>query len=153
MLRSMDGMLFLVCRLFTDRQRDHISDLYQEIVCNLWESWPHFQHRSDAKTWAYKVALNTVSDMERSRTRRPNLVQLDRQLCNTLADSSGDEQVDRLYELIDRLEEEDKQIIFLYLDRLKASEIASLTGYTEAAVKQRIYRIKQKLKTMNHEYE
>ena len=32
MLRSMDGMLFLVCRLFTDRQRDHISDLYQEIV-------------------------------------------------------------------------------------------------------------------------
>ena len=38
MLRQCEGTLLKVCLYFTDRRRDDIRDLYQEIACTLWES-------------------------------------------------------------------------------------------------------------------
>ena len=39
MLSQCEGILIKACLYFTDRRRDDFRDLYQEIVCTLWESW------------------------------------------------------------------------------------------------------------------
>ena len=37
-------MLFKVCLFYTDRQPHNVRDMYQDIVCNLWQAWPSFRH-------------------------------------------------------------------------------------------------------------
>ena len=42
-----------------------------------------------------------------------------------LADESGNALMERLYELIDRLEPDERMLIFLYLDRVPQADIAA----------------------------
>ena len=77
---------------------------------------------------------------------------LDEHLCETIADDSGDELVNRLYELIDRLEDDERDMLNLYLDKVPQREIAVIYGMSEWAVNQKIHRIKMKLKNI-HENE
>ena len=127
MLRRSQGILYRVCLAFTDRQPGSIDDLRQEIVCNLWQGWPKFRAESDTTTWVYRVALNTARSELRKQRRhgRHSTLPIDARLCDTLAD--------------------EKELVFLYLDGLTNAQIAAVTGASEAAAKQRIYRIRQKL--------
>ena len=50
----------------------------------------------------------------------------------------------------DRLDnDDDRKILYLYLDKKRLRDIALTTGISENAVKQRIHRIKQKLIHLN----
>jgi RNA polymerase sigma factor (sigma-70 family) len=82
----------------------------------------------------------------------PEFVELRDTLCYNLADDASDPLYQTLYELIDSLDNDsDREIMYLYLAKKKYSEIARETGTTESAVKQRIYRIKKKLKQLNEQ--
>ena len=148
MLRQCEGTLVKVCLCFSNRRRDDLRDLYQEIACTLWESWPTFRGESDLKTWVTRIALNVAGQEVRKRRRRPQFVELDESTYATLADEANDLLHQRLYSLIDRLEDEERKLLYLSLDDLPLREIAGLTGTTEAAVKQKLYRIRQKLNNL-----
>lgn len=146
MLRHCEGTLIKVCLYFTDRSRDDFRDLYQEIACTLWEAWPTFRGESDLNTWVTRIALNVAGQEIRKRKRLPQFVELDESFYDILADEATDLRYHRLYDLIDRLDDDDeRKLLFLYLDRKRLREIAEITGTTETAVKQKLYRIKQKL--------
>lgn len=149
MLRHCEGTLIKVCLYFTDRSRDDFRDLYQEIACTLWEAWPTFRGESDLNTWVTRIALNVAGQEIRKRKRLPQFVELDESFYDTLADEATDLRYHRLYDLIDRLDDDDeRKLLFLYLDRKRLREIAEITGTTETAVKQKLYRIKQKLNAL-----
>ena len=46
MLARCERTLFKVCLFYTDRQPDNVRDMYQDIMCNLWQAWPSFRHES-----------------------------------------------------------------------------------------------------------
>lgn len=146
MLRRSRRILYNVCLAFTDRRPENVDDLYQEIVCNLWRGWPKFRGKSDATSWVYRVALNTAGMELRRRKRRDfgTPVPIDKGLQILLADES-DPLRERLYELIDKLPEDEKKLLFLHFDNLTNAQIAAITGKSESAIKQRLYRIRQKL--------
>lgn len=140
-----------ICAYFTDRQPDNLRDLCQEIVCTLWEQWPHFRGRSSVGTWVYRVALNTAVSEWRQRSHSPTLVPLDERLYETLAEEVSKEPPD-YYRLIEKLEPDERALLYMRLDRMSISEIALQMGISEAAVKQRLYRIRQKYnKTSNND--
>lgn len=152
MLRQCEGTLMKVCLYFTDRQSDNIRDLYQEIAVNLWNAWPAFRGESSLNTWVTRIALNVAGQQLRKRKSRPQMVEMDERFYDMLADEATDQRYQQLYRLIDRLENSaDRRLLFLYLDRYRLREIAEMTGTTEAAVKQSIYRIKQKLIELNQQ--
>lgn len=150
MLRRSRCILYRVCYAFTDRQPSSVDDLYQEIVCNLWCGWKHFRGESDEKTWVYRVALNTADTELRKRRRRERIefIPLDPDFCDICVEDSSQHKKE-LFDLIDLLPDDEKKIIFLYLERYSHAEIANIVGTTEDAVKQHIYRIKKKLVTIN----
>lgn len=152
MLRRSRCILYKVCLAFTDRQADHVDDLYQEIVCNLWRGWPKFRGESDPTTWVYRIALNTAGMELRKRKRRERyeLVPLDEGLLGTLREDD-DPRRETLYNLIDQLPDDEKKLLFLHLDHLTNAQIAEVAGTTEAAVKQHLYRIRQKLIQMHRQ--
>ncbi|MBQ7490135.1 MAG: sigma-70 family RNA polymerase sigma factor [Bacteroidales bacterium] len=146
-----ERLLFKVCLFYTDRQPDNVRDMYQDIVCNLWQAWPSFRHESKENTWVYRVALNTAATQLRKRSRAPSIVLLSDEMVSTLVDCRQDELSNRLYRLIDHLGKADKSLILLYLDKIPYNQIAEIVGVSEAAARKRVERIKQKLITLNNE--
>ena len=146
MLRRSRRILYKVCLAFTDRQPDNVDDLYQEIVCNLWRGWPKFRGESDPTSWVYRIALNTAGMELRKRKQkeRYEFIPLDENLTDTLAEET-DPRREYLYNLIDQLPDDEKKLLFLHLDHLSYAQIAQIAGTSEAAVKQHLYRIRQKL--------
>lgn len=153
MLRQCEGTLVRICCTFTDRRPDHMADLYQDIVYQLWRHWSAFRHESATNTWVTSVALSIACNLHRRRHELPFII-LNEELCHHLADEADNDLYDLLYHLIDLLSDEDRQLIFLYLDRYRLRDIAAMLGISEDAVKKRIQRIKQRLiQLKKQEYE
>ena len=149
MLQQNEGILIKVCICFTGRKRDDFQDLYQEIARTLWESWPTYRRESSQSTWVTRIALNVAGDEVTKRRRQPQFVELDENLYNTIAEEANDTIYNRLYNLISALDNDnERKLLFLYLDHKQLREIAEITGTTEEAIKQKLYRIKQKLRNL-----
>ncbi len=149
MLNQCQGIVMKVCLCFTDRQPANIDDLYQDIVSELWTSYPRFRQESKPSTWVYAVALNTALMRHRSRKRMPQFVELTPGMCENIADTGGDKLVERLYQLIGRLDPRDQTLLFLYLDKVSQRDIAQMLHTSEDTINQRVNRLKKKLKKMN----
>ncbi|MFY0593959.1 RNA polymerase sigma factor [Roseivirga sp.] len=141
-----------VSRMYRDNIEDE-KDLFQDIVLQLWKSYPNFRGESKASTWIYRIALNTA--MAFYRKKAPD-VALTPDLPDTLDKSRPDEkseQEELLYDALHRLEVTDRAIISLFLDEYSYSEIAKIIGISENYVGVKINRIKKRLKellTENH---
>lgn len=151
MLARCERIVFKICLVFTDRQPDSVRDLYQDIVCNLWQGWGRMRGDSTEGTWVYRVALNTAVSQLRRHRRTPVIVRLSDEMIATLADTRQEDLYDKLYRLIDRLDDTDKSLILLYLDNIPSRQIAIITGVGEATARKRIERIKQKLIKLNEQ--
>ena len=68
--------IYSVCYLFAN-DRQEADDLAQEVLIRLWQGIDSFEGRSSAKTWVYRVALNTcVTFDKRNRRLRSHQVAL-----------------------------------------------------------------------------
>lgn len=141
------GIIYKVCKMYRDSSEDQ-EDLYQEIVLQLWKSFPKFRNDSKVSTWMYRIALNTAI-----ATFRKNKIELefkktipkDYHLNYTEAPSKNEE---RMFEAIRTLYTAERALIALYLEDYSYREIAEITGITENYVGVKISRIKEKLKNI-----
>ena len=141
-----------VCHLYSDRC-DH-EDLFQEIVLQLWKSFPSFDSDRNVRfsTWMYKVAFNTAATTFRRKLRRP---ESSAPVIQDVADQAelpvDDElekaiEIQRLHTAIRKLGEVDRAIILLFLDGNPYTDIAEVVGMTETNIGVRLNRIKKKLR-------
>lgn len=153
LLGECQALLLHLCLTHSNRQPEEVKDMYQDIVCTLWECYPSFRHGCQPRTWAFRVALRTIYQHYRRRKRMPQFVELSAEMYETIADCSNDDLVGRLYQLIDRLDEADRSLLSLYVGKVSQREIADIFGTTENAINHRISRLKTLLKQMNEEDE
>lgn len=149
-----DSIIRSVSRVYVGSDVDEEADLYQDIVCQLWRKWHLFRGESKSSTWVYRVALNCARTYNRKKKRHPNTQPYPQNMF--VVPSQMDEKVlmiDALYELINRLKPQDKDLIYLYLNRLPINEIAQITHLTPTAIAKRIVRLKQTLREMWNEEE
>ena len=125
------------------------DDLFQEVVINLWKSFPDFRGESKIQTWMYRISLNTcITFLRKSGKRLKTQALTDEQLEYT---ESGDmSSIKELYSLINKLNAFEKAIILLYLEDRSYDEIAQIVGITKSNVGVRISRIKEKLSQMTN---
>ena len=55
-VRAHKATIYTVCYMYS-KDQDEVADLYQECLINLWRSWANFEHRSDVRTWTYRICL------------------------------------------------------------------------------------------------
>lgn len=139
--------IYTVCYMFS-KDADEVNDLFQESIINMWRGFAGFEHKSDVKTWIYRVALNTCITQDRKKRRistEPLPINL-----NLFDDSDSDtRQVELLHRRISRLQPFDRAIVLLWLESMSYDEIGMIVGITPGAVGTRLYRIKEELKKMN----
>ena len=148
------GIVHQVCHTYFRRDAVAREDVFQDIMYQLWKSYPQFKGESKFSTWMYRVALNTaithtaITHIRRS-TRAPRNVELTESVARAPHISehmSRVEEVRLLHEAIAALAEIDKAIILLHLEDQNYDEIASITGLTKTNVSVRLVRIKRALK-------
>ena len=119
------------------------QDLAQDVFVRVWQYLPTFKGESSVGTWIFRIATNICL---RQRERQNRISQTEVPL-NLFAKEPSDNslQVKILYEAIAELPEMDRLVISLYLEELKQTEIAQITGLSEANVRVKIHRIKSTL--------
>lgn len=50
LVKEQKSTIYTVCYMFSNDQ-DEVNDLFQEVLVNLWKSFPTFEGRSDVRTW------------------------------------------------------------------------------------------------------
>lgn len=142
-------IIYKVSLMYAD-DPDNLEDLYQDIVLNLWTSYPRYRGESKASTWVYRIALNVCVSQLRKLSSRPDISPLTYDLEELMDDSQAyQEQVRELYRMINQLSKFDRAIILLWLDEKSYDEIASILGITRTNVGVRLGRIKEKLRQMS----
>lgn len=134
--------------MYCDDRQDS-EDLFQEIVLQLWKSYPGFKGESKVSTWMYRVALNTAITRLRKAKRRPDSQRIIHDNVNVTDGESDrlDLQYDAELQLaINTLNKFDRALLMLYLDEKGYGEISEIMGITESNVGVKINRIKNKLK-------
>ena len=153
-LTRCQGTLMKVCLYYHRHNPDNLRDLYQDIVCVLWERWPTFRDECDVNTWVTQIALNVAAQRMREHKRMPSFVQLDEDLCDAIADEAVSPLHDRLYHLIAQLDnDDDRNLLYLYLEKKSILQIAEIMNITYGAARQRLRRIKTKLIQLNNQIE
>jgi len=144
------GIIHKVCGVYCDTVEDR-EDLFQEIVSQLWRSYPTFRNESKVTTWMYQVSLNTAITHFKKNKRRPDRGDLNKtffQIADEYYDETAEEQLKLLHKAIARLTGIEKSIVLLYLEDKKYEEIAEIIGITQNYVRVKMNRIKGKLKKM-----
>jgi len=147
-IKANEGLIYKVTKVYAQSREDG-QDLYQEIVYQLWRSFPFFRNESKISTWMYRIALNTSITYFQKEKKKSNHVPIDEILIDRTdsKDEPGNQRIETLYASIRMLNTVEKGIIFLYLEGKSYEEIATITGFTVTNIGTRLGRIKQKLKT------
>ena len=150
LLEENQNIIHKICRLYTQSEAEH-KDLFQEISIQLWKSFDRFEGKSKFSTWMYRVGLNTAITLYRKDKKRIDTYALNDEISRIEVDQYDpviDEQLNWLYQKIEKFSEIDKALVLLYLEDKKYDEIANTLGITAVNARVKMNRIKQRLKKM-----
>lgn len=141
-------MLYKVCRLYCFSETDR-QDLYQEIVYQLWRSYPSFRGQARISTWLYRIALNTAISGLRKQRRLITSVDPGRLPTEPLEiqyPAETEQQFQLLYAAIDKLTEVEKALTMLYLEDKSYQEMEEILGISQNNLRVKMNRIRDKLR-------
>lgn len=139
-----ENIVHKICNIYAPSYEER-QDLKQEIIYQLWRSYPSFRGESKFQTWMYKVALNTAIYYRKSK------IHVTSDLSDVeIEDDEGwkdlEERLRQLYQAIRTLNQLDRAIIFLYLEKHNYEQIGEITGISTKNVSVRLVRIREKLR-------
>jgi RNA polymerase sigma-70 factor (ECF subfamily) len=156
-LTAYQGILHKVSLIYF-RSREDREDNFQEIVYQLWKSYPKLKNKESIGSWIYAVSINTsLSRLKKNNTRVEYRDDVPEQISGEDFSEriSMNEQLKLLLQTIYKLNPVDRSIILLYLEEKSYEEISRITGLTISHVGVRINRVKkllkQHLKQLNHD--
>ncbi|MEJ1237023.1 sigma-70 family RNA polymerase sigma factor [Chryseolinea sp. T2] len=137
------GIAHKIARVYFD---DPIAreDVVQEMMFQLWRSYPSFDNRSKFSTWMYRVCLNTALT-HFARSKRMPSERLAEHHHNIPDVESSSDDMDAMLAAIRSLSKINRAIVLLYLEGMSHEEIGSVTGLSQKNVGVRLFRIRKEL--------
>jgi RNA polymerase sigma-70 factor, ECF subfamily len=150
-ISNYQGILHKVNFIYFRNSADR-EDNFQEILYQLWKSYPDLKNKESIGSWIYAVSINTSI----SRLKKKSQIEYREELPESIDSNDIEEETSRdanfgmLLEAISSLNEIDKSILLLYLEEKSYDEIAEILGISKSNVGVRINRAKELLKkTLN----
>ncbi len=145
LIHDYQNIIYKICRLYRDNKEDQ-EDLFQEIVYQLWKSYPGFRGESKVSSWMYRIALNTAIAVYRKSKIAVDYYEEFPEHLHLADEKNISQNEERLFQALRRLNDSEKAVISLYLEDFNYAEIAAITGLSESNIGVRLNRIKHKLK-------
>lgn len=148
LINDHQGLIHKVCIMY-ENDPDGRNDLFQEIVLQLWKSFPTFRGEAKITTWMYRIALNTAISGFRRQSRNVKTEDLHEVHFN-ITDYGDDREEDfqRLQGAIRQLSEIERAMIMMALEEVPYEDIAETIGITQNNVRVRMNRIREKLRKL-----
>ncbi|MDP4198497.1 MAG: sigma-70 family RNA polymerase sigma factor [Bacteroidota bacterium] len=150
--------VYTYCLRMMGRDADRASDLFQDVFIRAYERADQFRSGSNVRGWLYTIARNLCLNALRCRQAvdslelHPMLASRDR----SLAPEYDEEQHflrDRIENAVATLPEEFREAFVLReFDGFSYAQIAQMTGTSLSVTKVRIWRAKEKLRTLLQPY-
>jgi len=146
-LSNYQGILHKVSLIYF-RNKSEREDNFQEIIYQLWKSFPQLKNKNSIGSWIYAVSINTSIYRLRKESRIEYREKLPESVdkFDLIEELSFNETSRRLLKAIYNLNEIDKSIMLLYLEEKSYDEIAEILGLSKSNVGVRISRAKELLK-------
>jgi RNA polymerase sigma-70 factor (ECF subfamily) len=156
-LSDYQGILHKVSLIYFKNKTER-EDNFQEIVYQLWKSYPKLKKEKSIGSWIYAVSINTSI----SRLKKNSRVEYNEKVpeladqTNIEDEISNNEAFQLLLNGIYNLDEVSKSIMLLYLEEKSYDEISEIIGISKSNVGVRINRakelLKRNLKHSHHEH-
>ncbi len=146
-LESCKGLIIKVARVYCYDAEDR-KDLTQDIILQLWKSFPKYDVTYAITTWTYRIALNvSISFLRKTKKRHSTHADYVQHFeIFNFEDVAPDEKLEHIYKFIEGLKSIDKAIMILFMEGCKNKEISAVTGMTDSNISTRKERVKNKLK-------
>lgn len=146
-LEGYKKLIAKVARIYC-KDSEERKDLIQEIIIQLWKSFPKYDKTYSISTWTYRIAINvSISYLRKATSRKNNHNDyLQQNELMQTEDRVTDEKLEQLYRFIELLKPIDKAIIILYMEGCSNKEISEVMGITVTNVSTRKLRVKEELK-------
>lgn len=147
-LKQHARLIYKTLRVYEHNQ-DICDELYQEVALALWRALPSFRKEASIKTFIARITHNIAVSHVRKVTRRPFSIELDNEIKSETP--SPEIQVDKigkkelLLKAIFELPIKYRQVMVLYLEEFRQSEIADVLGISESNVAVRLSRARAKV--------
>ena len=142
--REYSGMVYRLALLRCGARAD-ADDVFQEVFLRLVRKSPEFESEEHAKAWLIRVTINCSHKLTGSawfRKTEPAGELL-------LTEESGGESPSELLEAVLALPEKYRTVVHLfYYEGYSGAEIANLLGISESAVRTRMQRAREKLRSV-----
>lgn len=151
MIKQHERLILKVCALYTNSCRSELSDLYQDAVCALWESYDSFKGQSKPSTWIYSVTRYTmIKSCRRHKLETTAIGDIDVE--NIVSEGSDPDVLDELRQALAALPPDDRDMFVMWMEGFNPGEIGEALGLSYGTVATRITRIKIKLRRLLKEY-
>ena len=142
------GLIRSLCAAYFPDEEDR-ADAFQEVLLQLWRSYPTFRGESSFVTWLYRIALRTLIRLAK-RQRRDPAGPYPVAYEPVVTPPSDSQEI--IHSALGYLTPPDKALVLLYLEGYRTPEIAEVLDLTPTNVSTRFGRIKQKLRAIiSHE--
>lgn len=142
--------VFRLCMGYVNNT-DWAKDIAQDTFVVIWRELPKFRNEASIGTWIYRIATNQCLRQVEKEKRLPKVAVNTNIAEPELPDL--EKRTSLLYQYIVELPEIERIIISLELEDVNQAEIASIVGISEANVRVKIHRIKEKLTNKFEKYE
>lgn len=139
--------VFRLCKGYFEGNEVIAEDVTQEIFIKIWEHLNEFRNESSLSTWIYRITVNTCL-MQLRKSKKIKTTELKTDFAPAVVETESEtkeEQLQKMYECIQKLDETGKMITLMMLEGINYTEIALVAGVTEDALRVRIHRIKKSL--------
>ena len=146
LIEKNQGIIFKVSRMYCDDETCR-KDLFQDILLQLWKSYPTYKGQSKFSSWMYRVALNiAISQFRKEKKTGRNVIhEIPVNITEDDCFIEKEERAEILRRAIAKLSKAEKSIIILYMDDYPYEEISDIIGISVSNVGVKINRIKTKL--------
>lgn len=130
----------------------HFREMMTHLTTFLWQVYS--QMPSDVvifneKRWIFTILYRQASNHAREDRLHNNRLVYGYDLSEYADAADVDPRVTRMYHLIDKLGEEDREIIIMYLDKVAIPQIAYAKGKSISYIYRRISKIRDELRRLN----
>lgn len=149
-IRQKEKFLYAVCLAYTNRSKTEIEDLYQEILCRVFEGFKTYKEQGKFFSWFSTIVINTAVTYYRYEKKRIKLFNNTKTEEQTIAYDPLNEkdEKEKFYKVLDTLSLKDRNIMMLYLQDYSITEIAQMTNNKYTNVTTKIHRLKKVIKNI-----
>ena len=137
------------------KDREKAKDIAQECWLVIMDKLPSLKNKDRFKSWALRIVYTKAIDAHNRGIKNINELTANKNLIHeTSSDSESNKQKKRLLDAIRMLSNDKQDIIRLfYLEEYSIKEISSLLHIPVGTVKSRLFKAREKLKSLLKQYD